>query len=280
MTTTAAGSLPAALHCLRRLAVPLILGLTYLALAPVFATIYDGLPARSFHDSNLEIEQPLTSDARGLLGALTRLIQPGVTSRWTTATAHLNINPPSVKASMIQADGNNHLLVEISGDYEGVTTRGVGLAGNFQEPLQLSVLERLISIPPGGPETVAYPVSVVTPGGGSATSPRFAPPLPLLLKPQSGRVISQTSGLLTLSVAVSNRFVRFFNSLQGDPSQASGNWMRMLYFSSTTLTTLGLGDITPVSSEARLWVWLEAVAGLVVVGLFLASLAAVIRRPT
>jgi hypothetical protein len=201
-----------------------------------------------------------------------------VTSKWITAAAHLDINPSSVRASMIQADGNSHLLVEISGDYAGVTTRGVGLAGNFQEPLQLSVLERLISIPPGGPETVAYPVSVVTPGGGSATSPRSAPPLPLLLKPQSGQVISPTSGLLTLSVAVNNRLVRFFNSLQGDPSQASGNWMRMLYFSSTTLTTLGLGDITPVSSEARLWVWLEAVAGLVVIGLFLASLAGVIRR--
>jgi hypothetical protein len=139
-------------------------------------------------------------------------------------------------------------------------------------------MERLISIPPGGPETIAYPVSVVTQGVGSATSPRFAPPLPLLLKPQSGQVISPTSGLLTLSVAVNNRLVRFFNSLQGDPSQASGNWMRLLYFSSTTLTTLGLGDITPVSSEARLWVWLEAVAGLVVIGLFLASLAGVIRR--
>lgn len=259
--------------------VPLILGLTYLALAPLFATIYDCLPAKSFHDSNLQIEQPLTSDARALLGALTRLIQPGVTPTWTTATAQFHISPSSVRASMIQADGNSHLLLEISGDYSGATTRGVGLAGNFQESLQLGVLQRLISIPPGGAETVAYPVSVVTPGGSSAMSSRFAPPLPLLLKPQSGQFISPTSGLLTLSVAVNNLIVRFFNSLQGDPSQASGNWMRMLYFSSTTLTTLGLGDITPVSSEARLWVWLEAVVGLVVIGLFLASLAGVIRRP-
>jgi hypothetical protein len=250
----------------------------YLALAPVFATIYNRLPTRSFHDSNLEIEQPLTSDARGLLGALTRLIQPGVTPKWTTAAAHLDINPSSVRASMIQADGNSHLIVAISGNYTGVTNRGVGLTGNFQEPLQLGVLERIISIPPSGSETVAYPVSVVTPGGGPTTPAQFVPPLPLLLKPQSGQFIRPTSGLLTLSAAVNDRLVRFFNSLQGDPSQASGNGMRMLYFSSTTLTTLGLGDITPVSSEARLWVWLEAVLGLVVIGSFLASLTGVIRR--
>jgi hypothetical protein len=257
---------------------PLTLGLIYLALAPVFATVFVSLPAKSFHDSNLELEQPLTSDADQLLAALTRLIRPGVTTKWTTATARLHIDPASVRAAAIQADGNSHLLVELSGDYAGVTTMDVGIEGNFQESIQIDVLERLISIAPGGPETIAYPVSVVTPSGGPAAASQFAPPLPLLLKPQAGQVISPTSGLLTLTVGVNNRLIRFFNSLQGDPSQASGNWMRMLYFSSTTLTTLGLGDVTPVSSEARLWVWLEAIAGLVVIGLFLGSITGGIRR--
>lgn len=94
----------------------------------------------------------------------------------------------------------------------------------------------------------------------------------------AGQIAYPTSGLLTLSVGVDRRLVRFFNSLQGDPSQASGDWMRMLYFSSTTLTTLGLGDVTPVSSAARLWVWLEAVGGIVLIGLFLGAITAGIRR--
>jgi hypothetical protein len=256
----------------------LILGLMYLALAPLFATVYSSLPANSFHDSNLQIEQPLTSDADQLLAALTRVIRPGVTTKWTTPTAHLRIVPASVRAATIQASGNTRLIVGLSGDYAGVTTSDAGIEGNFQESIQIDVLERLISIPPGGPETVAYPVSVVTPNAEPAVASQFAPPLSRLLKPQAGQVISSTAGLLTLPVRVNNRLVRFFNSLQGDPSEASGNWMRMLYFSSTTLTTLGLGDVTPVSSEARLWVWVEAVAGLVVIGLFLGVITSGVRR--
>ena len=253
----------------------------YLALAPIFATIYNSLPERSLHDANLELEQPLTTDADHLLAAMTTLIQPSVSTEWNTNRGRFEIDRTSVRAAQIQADGNSHLIVELVGNYAGKANSGVGVAGSFQESIQIDVLERLITIPPGGPETVAYPVSVVTPSGAAAAPSQFVPPLTLLLKPQPGQAIYPTSGLITLSITVNNRLVRFFNSLQGDPSQASGNWWRMFYFSSTTLTTLGLGDITPVSSQARFWVWAEAVSGLIVIGLFVSSImGGVWRRET
>ncbi len=80
-----------------------------------------------------------------------------------------------------------------------------------------------------------------------------------------------------LSLDANHRLVRFYRAAQGDPSYASGLWLRMLYFSSTTITTLGLGDLTPVSAIARGVVGLEALAGIIVIGLFLNALAGGLR---
>ena len=47
----------------------------------------------------------------------------------------------------------------------------------------------------------------------------------------------------------------------------------MLYFSATTITTVGFGDIVPQSDGARLLVGLESIMGWVMAGLFLNALA-------
>ena len=38
-------------------------------------------------------------------------------------------------------------------------------------------------------------------------------------------------------------------------------WSQLLYFSFTTLTTLGYGDISPLSPVARIWAVFEAICG-------------------
>jgi Ion channel len=50
----------------------------------------------------------------------------------------------------------------------------------------------------------------------------------------------------------------------------------MAYLTAVTVTTLGFGDITPVTAMARALVAIEAVLGLVVIGLFVNAVA---RRP-
>jgi ion channel len=50
-------------------------------------------------------------------------------------------------------------------------------------------------------------------------------------------------------------------------------YIRMCYFSAITITTLGFGDITPVTTEARVLVGTEAVLGVVIIGLFLNAVA-------
>jgi hypothetical protein len=61
----------------------------------------------------------------------------------------------------------------------------------------------------------------------------------------------------------------FFVNPANNPDQIV-NWWDLVYFSFTTLTSVGFGEITPVTSQARSLVMLEQVAGV----LFLALLVA------
>ena len=47
----------------------------------------------------------------------------------------------------------------------------------------------------------------------------------------------------------------------------------MLYLSVVTITTLGYGDIVPITPLARFFTGIEALGGIVLIGLFLNSLA-------
>lgn len=65
----------------------------------------------------------------------------------------------------------------------------------------------------------------------------------------------------------------------GYVDELPGRWWRAVYLSAVTITTLGFGDVVPVTTQARVLVGLEAVLGITVAGLFLNALARGLRRP-
>jgi len=255
-------------------------GVLYLALVPAFATAYAALPARSFRDSNIEVEAPLEADSAGLRDALTAAVSPkAVPMSWTSPVGKLRVDPGSVRVASIRHTNDGRILVELSGEYTSPEGQTPATFGTFQEWVEVFITSQLITREPSHPVEVSYGVALVNPNGGTPVHSPFNPPVSLLMATQAGALRSEPSdsGVLTLSLDANRRLVRFYNAVEGDPSYASGWWMRMLYFSSTTITTLGLGDLTPVSATARELVGLEAVAGIVVIGLFLNALANGIR---
>jgi hypothetical protein len=64
----------------------------------------------------------------------------------------------------------------------------------------------------------------------------------------------------------------FLQESEGIPSSKVDNFLRLLYFSAVTVTSVGFGDIVPLTIRARMLVGLEAVSGLIIIGLFLNSL--------
>src|SRR5262249_54377588 len=55
----------------------------------------------------------------------------------------------------------------------------------------------------------------------------------------------------------------------GDPTKMPLHFWRMSYLSAVTITTLGYGDIMPLSNRARSLISLESVLGIVVIGFFI-----------
>ena len=58
---------------------------------------------------------------------------------------------------------------------------------------------------------------------------------------------------------------------------AEMGWSEALYFSLTTLTTLGYGDITPTSAGVGIWATLEAVFGQLYIAVLIARIIALFR---
>jgi hypothetical protein len=110
------------------------------------------------------------------------------------------------------------------------------------------------------------------------TSSLGEPPLNVLLRSTVSAMggptqLNPTSSFIWIPQSESRIIDRLSAEGEGDPKEASGFYLRMTYFSATTITTLGFGDITPVTSAARAFVGVEAVAGVVLIGLFLNSVA-------
>jgi hypothetical protein len=55
------------------------------------------------------------------------------------------------------------------------------------------------------------------------------------------------------------------------------DWWDLIYFSFTTLTSVGFGEITPVSHQARSMVIVEQVAGILFVAILIARLTGIYR---
>jgi hypothetical protein len=92
----------------------------------------------------------------------------------------------------------------------------------------------------------------------------FAP-----LKTQSGVL----APVLVLNNSEDSELRNYLQRIRGDASSFSGQFWRMTYFSAVVITTLGLGDIVPITWQSRTLVALEAVAGIILAGLFLNALA-------
>ena len=70
----------------------------------------------------------------------------------------------------------------------------------------------------------------------------------------------------------------FYISTAQNPDQVV-NWSDLLYFSFATLTTLGYGDITPITSVARSPALLEAVFGVLYSAILIARFVGLYRPP-
>jgi hypothetical protein len=255
------------------------LGVTYLALIPAFAFGFDSLGHHSFHDANAEREKGAYDDAAGLRTSLSRALVSHLGDLgWRPTFSHLRVrlHPSELNVTGIELTTAGRLLLEVSGTY-GPPGPSPLLEGVFHFWVEPGLREPASAIlRPGQPTARLVPVAFSLAAGSANENPkhgRFDPPVSLVFPGPGGTHGSQTAGTFGMSEATYQRLEDFFLAVDGDPSFASDHLSRMLYLSAVTITTLGFGDITPVSEEARFLVAAEAVLGIVVIGAFLSLLA-------
>jgi len=257
--------------------------IAYLALVPAFALAYDALGYHSFYDSNAKLERGAYEDATGLRLDLSRALDAHLGDRaWRpTSNQIVKLDPRELDVTGIELTTEQRLLLEVSGVYRSPGAAPL-LAGVFHlwvEPTLRQGASAIIRH--GRPVSRLVPVALSLQTGSSIEEPKrgpFEPPISLLFPGLGGSHGSPTAGTFAMSEATYQELFDFYLGLNGDPSYASDHFLRMLYLSAVTVTTLGFGDITPVSEAARALVAAEAVGGVVLIGLFLNALAGGGRR--
>lgn len=66
--------------------------------------------------------------------------------------------------------------------------------------------------------------------------------------------------------------VSFVDAYQGFPSKIENSYGRMLYLSAITITTVGFGDIVPITDFCRIMLAFEAILGIIVSGCFVTTI--------
>jgi len=79
--------------------------------------------------------------------------------------------------------------------------------------------------------------------------------------------------MLELSKYEDRKLSQFFDGISGNAISINGGYGRMCYFSSVVITTVGFGDIVPITAISRSIVAIEAVLGVILAALFLNAVA-------
>jgi Ion channel len=252
-------------------------GVAFVALIPIFGAIYGALGPGSFYDSNIQRGPSLTTDAQHLsIGITDDIDRPRPDSVWRTRSGLLQLEPNTLKADSIRYTTDGRLLIEVQGAYR--QARGsITSQQSFDEWLRVFTFDAPID---EGAALAGYGVQL-SDVDGDLSQPLGSDPPPALIVPPGPRGVTPPSGaatILFLKRSAFNTLTRFYKAAAGDPWYASSRWWRMTYLSEVTVTTLGFGDITPVTGAARASVALEAMLGIVMIGLFINSVAQRSRR--
>jgi hypothetical protein len=244
-----------------------------------FAFVYDvALGHDRFYDANLQREAGFAADSRDIERGLTRDLDARVSKKaWSSGLAiagharvlaRATLDPGSVVVSDFTIQPSQLALrLVVSGAFRLPADTSVGFAGlnYFSESFKVSGLPLNHSCGDSCDASYDLPVAAEQSSSGPGL-----PPIQRLFPTDAGP--AGRGPHLSIDEFTYRLLFRHYKAQTGDPTYASGAFLRMLYFSATTQTTLGLGDITPVSTLARVLVMVQALLGIITIGVFLNNL--------
>jgi len=251
-----------------------VFAVTYLLLIPLFALIYRQMPGQFYH-STLQFETTSKQDEVRLLADIKRSIDR------TYATHGLAlIEKAGYKFQILDIELTN-LAIEtapsrpesriidlnpadniVSFDMFGALSAPVGSASISFHRLRVAIEPKLQFFNP--PSETYWKADI-------GSDPELPFPPSMILSPSASDTNSQPL-VFVHPVNLGQRIRNYCAAKRGFPTGGSGGFWRMFYFSAMTITTVGYGDIVPITTPARILTAVEAILGVVLIGLFLNSL--------
>ncbi len=243
---------------MRRFDRPIVWGLLYLLMIPAFALVY-GLAAGSFYQTSATHEPSYLDNEFKVEEAVAQGASRNVSSQALHNKCRTCVLLKTADGLNVTANGTD-LLVTIGFPTE--TNTG-------DVTVQVDIPEDSLPSPydtAGGfvylPYSTISTANTIAGEGSSASLQLFEQYTNTKINPDMPIASAEMASIQQLADAA-----------QGTVGGLPDQFLRMLYFSAVSATTLGFGDIVPVTAVSRSLVTFEAVLGVVFIGLFLNALA-------
>ena len=247
-------------------------GSLFLALIPLYAAVYVAISGDFYHSTS-QHEPGLHEDANKILREIRESIKQTFVRHYKSESIIIDnwkLDFENVRVHSLKPEGDQ-VTFALSTHFDTVSqpmTR-VYVRPRITIPLKHFAVEFPADKDPIDIRQIKIEDSSII------SIPNLAPPPLKAFFPYAPWHIdsSQAPAIFPITIDLGNRIYDFTRATSGFPKNVSGSYWRMLYLSAITITTLGYGDILPITPRARFFVALEAVSGMIVVGLFLNELS-------
>lgn len=267
---------------------PITYAALYLALIPTFAVLYQRRADQFFH-SAIRLEEGYATEKESAMRRLRQAIAVNYTRRAGTSTVRNLVEVGGYPARAWEASTRwiEVANLDVNGTSDSTLARvsftvfvptfndklGEFSTATFRVSFDLlSEGPDSFGVAPREPEQKLISKALVVKTPPRRKILRIIDPRPLraadLFPPEVGAIDLS----LQIGRPLQRDLIELWQSRQGIASGLPGEFARYLYLSGVTITTLGYGDIVPLTEAARLLVALEAVLGIVVIGAFLGTL--------
>jgi hypothetical protein len=248
--------------------------LVYLSLIPIFAVVYSYLPKHFYH-STIQLESSMDQETKGLTRELSHVFYDQFEAQDKTHERLGGWDGVQVRAWWVRPERFENLEIDNNEASFSITVKAWNDKTFVTIPLVVKFdvrMESGLSFPPNREEEEDKRLTIQgLPVNGEFADEQFQLELGRALFPESPK--RSTSLYMLIPLHLMDELRHFSGVTKGMGSEVSGNFVRMLYLSAATITTLGYGDIVPITTVSRLLVSVESILGIVLIGLFLNALS-------
>jgi hypothetical protein len=245
-------------------------GVAYLVAVPLFAALYTLAP-NDFYDATARYEPTVRSRTQAIAN---RIRNSFLTAADQNTVGHPLLNGGAVRASrggvfpifLIQPEPDHIRIVVrmLATDAPGIKDPFVNIALDFDDSATLDPVQPKVDTTSWN--TVKQTLVYVRMRPQVLTDEEVQTSSLFPCKRQIDKACLQ------MTMDDYSELLSLMATAAGRPTAAQTSYVRMLYFSAVTMSTLGYGDIAPVTTWSRLVVTFQVVLGPILFGLFLNSL--------